>query len=140
MNSKYEDLSLILEATSPEYNRWLGGGLKAVTGTVKHAVYGQPQSKKGAYGASYATAVGVPLGKFLYTMYSVNKQKCKQSCPDDKCLKRCYSHALDLVIKRIKSDSSALATIKDPAIKARLAAKLQGQMRLYTRKKQNLGQ
>ena len=141
---KYTELSLMLEAnsyednTDPTWIRWTRGGLAAVLRPVNAQSYGEMVGKKGPWKKTYATSVGIPIGVFLYKMYKMNKQRCKHMCNDQSCLKGCYSRAIDGVINRINQDMAAVTSVKDRAVRTRLQVKLQNQMRLYVRKKQNL--
>jgi len=139
----YKELSLLLEANSwsdedPSWQRYVKGGLAAVLRPVNAQSYGQYAGKKGPWKKSFATSVGVPIGVFLYKMYKLNKQRCKIRCNDERCLKGCYARVIDGMIARINHDMAAVASVKDKAVRTRLQIKLQNQMRIYVRKKQNL--
>lgn len=136
---KYQGLLLVLEQASDvnaSFSRWLASGITSVSNILPRQNYWTDRiKKKGPIGKSYASAVGVPVGKFLDRVYKVRLQTCLSKCTDRTCRTLCHIQAANGALTLIQRDIGQLAMIKDDEKRARMKVKLEKNRQYYVNKK-----
>jgi hypothetical protein len=137
--NKYKELLVVLEQATDahaSFNRWISSGVASVSNVMPRQKYWTPShEKRGPIGRTYASATGVPIGKYLARFFNNLTKGCESKCADTSCIVLCRIQATNQSIALIQRDMTQLAMIKDPDKRARLKSKLDSQMAIYQDKK-----